>query len=65
MNEEKTELIMKGVADALSDIFPKLGFALLVFDFNDVGLMNYISNAERENMIKALRECAFKLEQER
>lgn len=35
----------------------KVGFCLLVFPFNGApGLMNYISNAEREDMLKALRE---------
>lgn len=33
------------------------GFALLVFPFNgDAGRMNYISNAEREDMIVAMKE---------
>ncbi len=39
-----------------------LGFALIVFPFYDAGMSNYISNAEREDMIKALRETADRLE---
>lgn len=32
------------------------GFALLIFDFGENGHMNWISNAEREDMIKAMKE---------
>lgn len=35
-------------------------FVLLVFD--DPGLAQYVSNCSRENMVKALRECADRLE---
>ena len=34
----------------------RMGFALLVFDFGEGGFMNYISNSNREDMIKALEE---------
>lgn len=40
----------------------KLGFALLVFELGNPGIGNYVSNAERESMIKALRETADRLE---
>jgi hypothetical protein len=41
----------------------KLGFALLVFRFGDDGKSSdYISNADRQDMIKALRETADRLE---
>lgn len=40
----------------------KLGFALLVFEFDKSGIGNYISNAERETMILSLRETADRLE---
>lgn len=33
-----------------------LGFALLVFDFGEAGNLAWISNAQREDMIKALKE---------
>lgn len=41
---------------------PKMGFMLMVFDFGDGGFSAYISNAEREDMIKLLREQANRLE---
>lgn len=39
----------------------KIGFALVVFEFDNPGIGNYVSNAERESMIKALRETADRL----
>lgn len=43
----------------------KVGFALLLFDFDaaEGTAGNYISNVERGSMIKALRESANRLEQ--
>lgn len=46
---------MRDLADMVKDEIPGIGFALLVFDFNEVGMSNYISNARREDMIEALR----------
>jgi hypothetical protein len=40
----------------------KLGFCLLTFPFNSPNITNYVSNANREDMIKALRETADRLE---
>jgi len=40
----------------------KMGFALVVFEFDKPGLGNYISNAQRADMITALRELADRLE---
>lgn len=39
-----------------------VGFALLVYENNAPGLSNYISTSDCKDMIKALRECADKLE---
>lgn len=47
---------MNRVAHGLSEIFKPYGFALLVFDFGPDGDMNYISNANRETMITAMKE---------
>lgn len=43
----------------------KYGFCLFVFDFNERGMINYISNAERDSMIKALEEVLEKFKEER
>lgn len=34
----------------------KVGFCLLLFDFGEGGNLTYISNAQRDSMIKALEE---------
>lgn len=52
---------MKQMARMISKEIPGLGFCLLTFDFKSVGMSNYISNAKREDMIKALFECAERL----
>jgi len=41
---------------------PGTGFALLMFDFGGVGFMNWLSNAQRGDMIPALKEMLYKLE---
>ena len=52
--------IMNNIAKLLSKIFKPYGFSLLVFPFaqNDKGngRMNYISNANREDMLAAMKE---------
>lgn len=49
---------MRALAQGLNEILkPKgLGFTLFVFEFNKPNLCNYISTAERESMLKGLRE---------
>ncbi len=39
------------------------GFSLLLFDFGEEGIAHYISNGNRDDMIKILREKADVLEQ--
>jgi len=63
----KTEEIMRQIGleitDVLNEGFPKpMGFALIVFEFNEPGIANYVSNGERESMIKALKETVERLE---
>ena len=47
---------MRDLADMLSEQIPGLGFAVIVFKFKDPGMSNYVSNAQREDMITALEE---------
>lgn len=60
------EELMRDLAAAidltLKDNIGEKGWALLVFDFNQPGIANYVSNANREDMIKMLRETADRLE---
>ena len=53
---------MKGLGQALKETLPGLGFALFIFPLGGPGLANYISNGQREDMIKALRETLGRLE---
>lgn len=61
MNE--TKQIMHNVARMLNESLPGLGFVLLIFQFNKIGYSNYISNTNREDIIRSLREAADRLEQ--
>jgi hypothetical protein len=63
MNLAHTEQQLAGIARCLEEAMPGMGFALLVFEFNAPGVSNYVSNAERADMIQALRETADRLEQ--
>jgi hypothetical protein len=47
---------MRQLGRKIKDMIPGLGFALIVFEFHKPGLSNYLSNARREDMIKALEE---------
>lgn len=64
--EEAQRARMNAVADALSDAFPEMGFALLIFKLGELGpeegRMNYISNANREDMIIAMKELVANFE---
>ena len=41
---------------------PSAGFALLVFDLDGDGMLNYVTNADRNLMITALKEMVAQLE---
>lgn len=64
MNQEKDlrEIATKINYELESLYDKKMGFALIIFEFSDVGIGDYVSNAQRSGMIKALRECADRLE---
>lgn len=49
--------ILTALADSINEKLPEgWGFNLLLFNFGPDGLMFYISNAQRETMIKAMEE---------
>ena len=58
----ETEKMMRVAAEIISRQFPGMAFGLIVFEFFDPGIGNYISNGNREDMIKALRETADRIE---
>ena len=47
---------MRDVASIIKKELPNNVFTLLVFNFNKPGISHYISNADRQSMIKALEE---------
>jgi hypothetical protein len=47
---------MNDIGAILGEVFEGKSFALLVFDFGPDGMMNWLSNASREDMLVALRE---------
>jgi len=56
-------IAMQEMAKKVKSMLPKdFGFTILVFPFNEPGVSNYISNANRVDMIKSLREAADRLE---
>ena len=63
-----TEETMKEIATSLDEaiensIGKNMGFILIIFKFGKPGLTNYISNAQRKDIIIGLRESADVLEQ--
>jgi len=53
---------MNKIAKIINELFPNEGFALIVFPFYNPGISNYISNANRKDIIKGLREAAKRFE---
>ena len=47
---------MRDLAEMIEDKLNGLGFALIVFEFKKPGMVNYVSNAQRADMVKALKE---------
>jgi hypothetical protein len=58
---DETREAMNALAKVMTELFPGLGFALLIFEFHKPGMSNYISNAERSTMVTVLREAADRL----
>lgn len=54
---------LKHLADKIKDELPDgFGFALLAFEFNREGQLMYISNADRADIVKAMKEWIAKTE---
>lgn len=48
---------MRRLAEVISKEIPGLGFGIVVFEFGEtLSPANYVSNAQREDMIKAFEE---------
>lgn len=58
-----SERRLQGIAKQIDAELPEgIVFALTIFTVGDGGYAGYVSNAQRGDMIKALRECADTLE---
>lgn len=67
MEEKEAEEIVKsklqGIAKKVNDELPTgFGFVVLSFSFNKPGLMMYVSNANREDIVQAMKEWIEKTE---
>jgi hypothetical protein len=61
MTEPELKQYMQLLGEATSAVVPAgTLFVLLVFD--EPGLVQYVSSADRSDIIKAMRECADRLE---
>ena len=59
-----SKIAMQKMADAVIKFLPKdFGCTILVFSYYKTDVANYISTANREDMIKHLRDTADRLEQ--
>lgn len=58
-----TKEVMTTLADTIKEFLPGVGFVLLTFNADKPGKCNYISNADRKDMVKALFEAAYKLKE--
>jgi len=62
MNDRELKTFMQWVAEGIQERLPDRNtfFALLICD--DHSEMQYISNGNREDVVRAMRECADRLE---
>ena len=59
-----SKIAMQKMADSVLKFLPKdFGCTILVFPYGNPAVANYISTANREDMIKHLRDTANRLEQ--
>lgn len=54
--EERHRRLMQVLGKTLDEVLEGCGFALLVFEFDKPAAVNYISNAERPDMLLAMKE---------
>lgn len=53
---------MRALGSVINEMFPGMGWCVFTFNFGPGGMGNYLANANREDMVKALRELADHLE---
>lgn len=61
--DEKVKSKMQTIARKVNEELPEgYGFIVLGFKFNDAGEMIYVSNADRQDVVKAMKEFIEKTE---
>jgi hypothetical protein len=64
VRDEQAEAMLKEIGQILRKACPEgYGFSLLIFNFGPDGSMFYTSNAQREDMIRAMQEFIQKFRQ--
>jgi hypothetical protein len=53
---ELTPEVMKAIGDLMANMLPGIGFALFLFDFNSNADGQYISNAQRPEMLSVMQK---------
>lgn len=57
IKNDEIQKILKDLGNSIARILPKgWGFNLLIFNFGKKGAMFYLSNADRKDMIAAMKE---------
>lgn len=54
--DPKYQEMMHALADTLHQFLQPNGFVLLMFDRHDPGRVNYVSNCDRGDVLKAMQE---------
>ena len=56
MNENHIKETLTTIANEITAKLPNTGFVLLAYEFNKTGRTMYISNSNREDVLKAMQE---------
>ena len=56
MNENQIKETLTTIANELTAKLPNTGFVILTYEFNKTGRTMYISNSNREDVLKAMQE---------
>lgn len=65
VHDPEIEARLKEIGRRLKDAMPEgYGFNLMIFSYGEGGAMFYLSSAQREDMIKAMKEFIAKYDKE-
>jgi hypothetical protein len=54
--DQETKQLMQKFGEIIGKLLPGYGFFLMIFEFHSQGRANYISNAQREDVINSMKE---------